>query len=388
MKKIYLDYAATTPVDPRVLKAMLPYFSKNFANTMSVYSQGQKSSQAVEKARKIIAGLINADAERIVFTSSATESNNLALKGVVFANRKKGKNHIIISEIEHDCVLESARWLEKQGIKITRLPVDKFGFINLKNLEQSITKETILVSVIHGNNEIGTVQDIEEIGRICHEKGVFFHTDASQSLGKVPIDVKKMNIDLLTASSHKIYGPKGAACLYINKKVIIEPILHGGGHEGGLRSSTVNVPAIVGFGKAAEILSKEGKEENKRLTELRDLLINRILKSINGSRLNGHPIKRLCNNINISIPGAEGEALTMELDFEGVNVSTGSACSSRTLMPSHVLTAIGLPPEKAHGSLRISLGRFTKKEDIIYAVKTLIKVVNKLRKISPFGYAQ
>ena len=388
MKKIYLDYAAATPVDPRVLKAMLPYFSKNFANTMSVYFQGQKSSQAVEKARKIVAGFINADAKEIVFTSSATESNNLALKGVVFANRKKGKNHIIISDIEHDCILESSRWLEKQGFKITRLPVDKYGFINLNDLKRSITKETILVSIIHANNEIGTVQDIEAIGKICHDKGVYFHTDASQSLGKVLIDVIKMNIDLLTASSHKIYGPKGAACLYIGQKVTIEPIIHGGGHENGLRSSTVNVPAIVGFGKAVEILSKEGREENKRLTKLRDLFINKILKSIKGSKLNGHPTKRLCNNINISIPGAEGEALTMELDFEGVNVSTGSACSSKTLLPSHVLTAIGLPPEKAHGSLRISLGRFTKKEDIIYTVKTLIKVVNKLRRISPFGYGR
>lgn len=388
MKKIYLDYAATTPVDPRVLKTMLPYFSKKFANTMSIYSLGQENSQKVEEARKTIADFINTDADAIFFTSSATESNNLCLKGIAFANKKKGKNHIIITTIEHDCILESSRWLEKQGFQVTRLPVDKYGFINLADLRKTIRKETVLVSIIHGNNEIGTIQDIEAIGKICREKRVYFHTDASQSFGKILIDVKKMNIDLLTASSHKIYGPKGAACLYIKKDVIIEPILHGGGHEGGLRSSTVNVPAIVGFGKATEILSKEGKDENKRLTKLRDLLISNILKTINGSKLNGHPTKRLSNNINISIPGAEGEALTMELDFEGVNVSTGSACSSKTLLPSHVLTAIGLPPEQAHGSLRISLGRFTKKEDIVYTVKTLIKVVNKLRRISPFGYGR
>lgn len=386
-KKIYLDYAATTPVDPRVIEAMMPYFSQEFANTMSLHSPGQKASGAVEKARKIIADFIGAkDTKEIIFTSSATESNNLALKGVVFANKHKKKNHIIVSTIEHDCVLESARWLQRQGFEVTYLPVDYCGFINTNQLKKSIKENTILVSIIHANNEIGTIQDISTIGKICRQKGVYLHTDASQSFGKIPIDVDKVNIDLLTASSHKIYGPKGAALLYVRKGVVIEPIIHGGGHEVGLRSSTLNVPAIVGFGRACQILQKESRAENNRLTELRDLFINRVLKNIKGTHLNGHPTRRLSNNINISFSSVEGESLVMELDFYGIAVSTGSACSSKTLTPSHVLTAIGLPPQKAHGSLRISLGRWTKKSDVLYTVKILSQVVNKLRKISPFYY--
>lgn len=384
MKKIYLDYAATTPVDPRVLASMMLYFSKKFANTMSLHQMGQDASDAVEDSRKIIASFIKAKPEEIYFTSSATESNNLALKGVVFANRERGKNHIIISSIEHDCVLESSRWLKRQGFKVDELNVDKYGFVDINQLKKLITNSTVLVSVIHGNNEIGTVQDIEAIGKICREKNIYFHTDASQSLGKVDIDVSKMNIDLLTASSHKIYGPKGAAILYVKKGVFIEPIIHGGGHEKGLRSSTVNVPAIVGLGKAVEILHKEGKKENKRLEKLRDILIKGILENIKGTHLNGHPIRRLSNNANISFPSIEGESLLMELDFEGVEVSTGSACSSRTLMPSHVLMAIGAKPQTAHGSIRLSVGRFTTEEEIHKAVKIFIKVVNKLKQYSPF----
>lgn len=384
-KYIYLDYAATTPVDPRVLKAMLPYFSEKFGNTMSLHNFGQSASEAVEKSRTIIANLINSQQEEIIFTSSATESNNLSLKGVMFSNKLKGKNHLIVSTIEHDCIIESARWLSRQGFKVTWIPVDKYGFVDVEKIRNSITKETALVSIIHGNNEIGTIQDIATIGKICHEKNIYFHTDASQTLGKEPIDVKKMNIDLMTLSSHKVYGPKGAACLYVRKGVIIEPIIHGGGHERGLRSSTSNVAAIVGFGKACEILAKEGKKENKRLTELRDLFINEILTKISNTRLNGHSSKRISNNINISFYGVEGESLVLELDFNGVAVSTGSACSSRTLMPSHVLTAIGLPPQEAHGSLRISLGRWTTKQDIEKAVKILLKVVKKYRNISPFN---
>ena len=383
--KIYLDYAATTPVDPRVLKAMMPYFSDKFANTMSLHEMGQIVSEAVENSRKTIASFINAKPEEIYFTSSATESNNLALKGVAFANREKEKDHIIISSIEHDCVLESSRWLKRQGFKVDELNVDEFGFIDVDQLKKLITKSTILVSIIHGNNEVGTVQDIEAIGKICREKGVYFHTDASQSLGKVDIDVEKMNIDLLTASSHKIYGPKGVAILYVKKGVIIEPIIHGGGHENGLRSSTSNVPAIVGMGKAVEILQKEGKSENKRIIKLRNMLVKGILDNIKGTHLNGDPIKRLSNNANISFPSIEGESLLMELDFEGVEVSTGSACSSRTLMPSHVLMAMGAKPQIAHGSIRLSIGRFTTEEEIKKAVKIFIKVVNKLKKFSPFS---
>jgi cysteine desulfurase len=385
MKKIYLDYAATTPVDPRVLKAMTPYFSKQFANTMSLHEMGQTTSEVIENSRKIIALFINAKVEEIYFTSSATESNNLALKGVAFANREKGKNHIIISSVEHDCVLESSRWLRRQGFKVDELDVDKYGFINIDQLKKLINRSTILVSVIHGNNEVGTIQDIASIGKICRKKNVYFHTDASQSLGKVKIDVEKMNIDLLTASSHKIYGPKGVAILYVRKGVVIEPIIHGGGHENGLRSSTSNVPAIVGMAKAVEILQKEGKKENERLEKLRNLLIKGILENIKGTHLNGHPVNRLSNNANISFPSIEGESLLMELDFEGVEVSTGSACSSRNLMPSHVLMALGAKPQTAHGSIRLSVGRFTTEEEIHKAVKIFIKVVNKLKKFSPFS---
>jgi cysteine desulfurase len=383
-KKFYFDYAASTPIDPLVLKVMFKCLKENFANSMSLHFLGQKAALAVEESRQKIAKIINGQPEEIVFTSSATESNNLALKGVAFANKNCGKNHLIVSKIEHDCVIESARWLQTQGFFVDWLNVDNYGFINFDQLKKLIRKETILVSVIHANNEIGTIQNIAEIGKICHQAGVYFHTDASQSFAREKIDVEAMNIDLLTASSHKIYGPKGAALLYVKKGVIIEPILHGGGHESGLRSSTVNVPAIVGFTKAAEIMDRKKEEENKRLTKLRDYLIKEILTKIPRTKLNGHPIKRLANNVNISFNGVEGESLLMELDYYGIEVSTGSACSSKNLMPSHVLMALGLPPQEAHGSLRITLGRFTKKSDVDYLIKTLIKVVKKFRKVSPF----
>jgi len=386
MKKVYLDYAATTPVDPRVIKAMLPYFSKKFGNTMSLHSFGQEAYQAVEKARKTIADFINAEPDEIIFTSSATESNNLALKGLAFANKHKNKNNIIISSIEHDCVLESSRWLKSQGFKVMELSVDSQGFINLNELKKAINKNTLLISIIHGNNEIGTIQDIKEIGKICKENSVYFHIDVSQSLGKVDIDVKETNIDLLTASSHKIYGPKGVALLFIKKGVLIEPILHGGGHESGKRSSTTNAAGIVGFAKAVKILKKEMKEENIRLTTLRDELINRILHNIPNTHLNGPKgDKRLSNNVNISFGSIEGESLVLELDFHGIAVSTGSACSSKDLMPSHVLTAIGLKHQQAHGSLRLSVGRFTTEKDIDYTMKNLKKAVEKLREISPLS---
>lgn len=379
---VYLDYAATTPVDPRVQKSMAPYFSKEFANTMSLHYFGQKAKMALEESREKIAGIIGADANEIIFTSSATESNNLALKGVALANKNKG-NNIIISSIEHPCIMESARWLEKQGFKITKIGVDKYGMINLKDIESAINEKTVLVSIMHASNEIGTIEPIEEIGKICRKKGVCFHTDASQSFGKIPIDVEKMNIDLLTASSHKIYGPKGAGLLYVRKGVKIDPILHGGGQENGLRGSTVNVAAIVGFAKAAEICKPEMEKENKRLAKLRDKLIKGVLK-IKDSYLNGHPKNRLCNNANFWFSFIEGESLIIQLDLEGIAVSTGSACSSFKLEPSHVLLATGLRPEQAHGSLRVSLGRFTKKEDIDYLLKVLPKIVKKIREISPF----
>jgi cysteine desulfurase len=382
IKRIYLDYAATTPVDPRVLKAMEPYFSEKFGNTMSLHSFGQEAKTALEEAREIVADLMGAKPSEVIFTSSATESNNLALKGVAFANRKKG-NHIIISSIEHSCIMESAKWLEKQGFEITRLKVDKYGLVDPEDVKKAIKKETILVSIMHANNEIGTIEPIEEIGKICKERGVYFHTDAAQSFGKIPINVNKMNIDLMTVSSHKMYGPKGAAALFVREGTKIEPILHGGGHEMGLRSSTVNVAAIVGFAEACKICKKEMEKEAKRSTKLRDKLIKGVLEKIPGSHLNGHPTKRLPNNANFWFEGVEGESIVIQLDLLGIAASTGSACSSEKLEPSHVLLAIGLRPEQAHGSLRLSLGRWTKEKEIDYVLKVLPKVIERLRKISP-----
>ncbi|MFH1643206.1 MAG: cysteine desulfurase NifS [Patescibacteria group bacterium] len=382
MEKIYLDYAASTPVDKRVIKEMTPFWFKKPGNSSSLHSFGQEAFIAIEKARSQVASLMHANPEEIVFTSSATESNNLAIKGVAQSYSKKGK-HIIISSIEHACIQESSKWLEKKGFEVTRIKVDGFGFINIDDIKKAIRKDTVLVSIMHANNEIGTIQPIKEIGAICREMGVLFHTDAAQSLGKIPIDVNKMNIDLLTASSHKMYGPKGVACLFIRRGVNIEPILHGGGHEEGLRSSTMNSTGIVGFGRACEICAQEMKVESKKQISLRDKLINGVLK-IKGSRLNGHSKKRLPNNANFGFNFIEGESLIMQLDFNGIYASTGSACSSAKLQASHVLLAIGLRPEQAHGSLRISLGRWTTEKEIDRVLKVLPKVVKKLRDISPF----
>ncbi|MFH1456590.1 MAG: cysteine desulfurase family protein [Patescibacteria group bacterium] len=390
MKKIYLDYSATTPVDPRVKKAVEPFLSKNFGNTMSLHSFGQESKIVLEKSRKIIADFINANPKEIIFTSSATESNNTALKGIAFAVGQPAsakatarRGHIIISSIEHPCIVESAEWLKKQGFKITKLPVNKYGMVNPEDVKRAIKPDTILVSVIHASNEIGTIQPVAEIGKICSNAGVYFHTDAVQSFGKILIDVKKMNIDLLTASSHKIYASKGAGLLFVRHGIKIEPLLHGGGQEGGLRGSTVNVPAIVGFAKAVEIYKKEAKKENDRLAKLRDQLIKGLL-TIKGAHLNGHPKKRLPNNVNVWFSFVEGESLIIQLDLKGIACSTGSACSSATLEASHVLLATGLKPQEAHGSLRISLGRFTKESDIKYLLKVLPEIIKKLRLMSPF----
>jgi len=382
IKRIYLDYAATTPVDPRVLKAMKPYFSEKFGNTMSLHSFGQEAKTALEESREIVANLMGAKPSEVIFTSSATESNNLALKGVALANKNKGR-HIIISSIEHACVVESAKWLEKQGFEVTRLKVDKYGLVDPEDVKKAIKKETILVSIMHANNEIGTIEPIEKIGKICKERGVYFHTDAAQTFGKIPIDVNKMNIDLMTVSSHKMYGPKGVGALFVREGTKIEPILHGGGHEMGLRSSTVNVAGIVGFATACKICKKEMKKEGERLTKLRDKLIKGILEEVPGSHLNGHPTERLANNANFSFWGVEGESIVIQLDLMGIAASTGSACSSEKLQASHVLLAIGLRPEQAHGSLRLSLGKWTKEKDIDYILGVLPKVIKRLRKISP-----
>jgi cysteine desulfurase len=380
--KVYMDYAATTPVDPRVIKAMLPYFDKKFGNTMSIHSWGREAKEALEESREVITRLMNAKPEEIVFTSSATEANNFVMKGIAFANKQKGK-HVIVSKIEHHCILESAHWLEKQGFEITFLPVDKYGLVDPADVENAIKDDTILVSIMHANNEIGTIEPIVEIGKICRKRNVYFHTDAAQTYGRIAVDVKKMNVDLLTASAHKIYGPKGVAALFIREGTKIEPLLHGGGHEFGLRSSTVNVAGIVGFAEAVRIAEKEMEKEAKKQIKLRDKLIKGVLE-IEDSHLNGHPKLRLPNNANFWFAFIEGESLITQLDMNGIAASTGSACSTEKLEPSHVLLAIGLKPHEAHGSLRLSLGRWTTEEEVDYVLEVLPKVVSKLRKISPF----
>lgn len=382
-KRIYLDHAATTPLAAEVLEAMKPYFSEKYGNASSLHSFGVEARDAVEASRKTAAKFLGAKLTEIVFTSGGTESNNLAIKGIAFANKTRG-NHIITSKIEHHAIEEPCKWLEQHGFKITYLNVDRHGLVDPKEVEKAITKETILVSIMHANNEIGTIEPIEEIGKICKKHKVYFHTDAVQSFGKIPIDVKKMNIDLLSASSHKLYGPKGIGLLYINQDVKIEPVQHGGGHEQGLRSGTENVPGIVGFAKAIELAEKNMKKETDRQTRLRDRIISEILK-IPGAQLNGHPSKRLPNNVNVSIKGIEGESLLIRLNEKGIAVSTGSACSTKSLAPSHVLTAIGLTPEQAHGSLRITLGKDNTEQDVNYVLEELPKIINSLRKISSFG---
>lgn len=383
MERVYLDYAATTPVDPGVKKAMEPYMDKDFGNASSLYSMGQQARIAMENARKRLAATIKADPGEIVFTSGGTEADNLALVGVAMANRKKG-NHIITSKVEHKAVIETCESLEKNGFRVTYLDTDKYGMVDLEQLKKAISKKTILVSIMHVNNEIGTIGPIEKIGKICREKGVYFHTDAVQSFCKIPIDVKRMRIDLLSASSHKIYGPKGVGLLYVRDGVKIEPMLHGGGHESGRRSGTENVAGIVGFAKASEIAIKEMDKEAKRLTALRKKLVKQILTNIPNSHLNGHPEKRIPGNANFRFDFIEGEALILKLDMVGIEASTGSACSSRDLKASHVLTSIGLSPKQAHGSLRITMGRFTKQKDIDNVIRNVPRIVKELRKFSPF----
>lgn len=383
-RRIYLDHAATTPVAPEVLQAMQPYFSEKFGNPSSLHAFGREAREAVEDSRRKVAKIINAKPNEIIFTSGGTESNNLAIKGIAYANKHRG-NHLITTKIEHHAIEEPYRWLEKNGFATTFLGVDKDGLVDLKELENAITDKTILVSIMFANNEIGTIQPIEEIGKICKKHKVYFHTDAVQGLGKEEIDVRKMNINLLSASGHKIYGPKGTGILYINQDVKIEGIQHGGGHEFHLRSGTENVPGIVGFAKALELMNKNMEKENKRLKELRDYAIDRISKEIPKSHLDGHPTKRLANNIHFYFEGVEGEALLIRLDEKGIAVSTGSACSSHSLAPSHVLMAIGLKPEQSHGSLRMTLGKSTTMEDMDYVIDELKKIVQSLRKISPFG---
>jgi len=379
MKKIYLDNAATTQIDPEVLKAMLPFLKSKYGNPSSIHSIGEEAKEAIDESRKVIAEKINAEPDEIIFTSGATESNNLAIIGTANVAKKQGKNHIITCVIEHPSVLETCKHLEKEGFNVTYIKVDKKGFIDLDELRNSITEKTFLVTINHANNEIGTIQDIEEIGEICKEKGIIFHSDAAQSFTKVPINVKKINIDLISLSSHKIHGPKGIGALYIKKGTQISKILHGGPQEFNLRAGTENTAGIVGFAKASSLMKRTDVE---RMYSLRDKMIRELLK-IPNTRLNGaEGKKRLCNNINVSFYFVEGEAILLHLDSKGICVSTGSACSQRELKPSYVLTAIGLKPEISHGSIRYSLSKFTTEDEIKYTIEKTKDVVENLRKIS------
>ena len=382
MKKIYLDYAATTPVHPDVLKAMLPYFTDAFGNPSSIHTCGQDAKLAVEDARTLLAALVGCKDEEICFTGGGTEADNFALEGVAFANEKKG-SHIITTAIEHHAVLETCRLLEKRGFNVTYLPVDKYGMVDPADLRKAIKKNTILISVMHANNEVGTVQPLAEIGRIAREAGVYFHTDAVQTVGHVPVDVNELGVDLLSMSAHKLYGPKGIGALYIRKGTRITPFLHGGGQERGRRAGTENVPGIVGLGKAAEIARREMDAEAVRLTGLRDKFIAELQKRIDQINLNGHPVKRLPNNVNISVSFVEGEAMLLNLDMQGICASTGSACSSGNLKPSHVLLATGCSHTQAHGSLRFTLGKWTTEEELKKVLDVLPPIVKKLRAMSP-----
>jgi cysteine desulfurase len=377
-KEVYLDNASTTKVDERVYKKMKKYFLENYGNPSSMHSKGVEAKKVIEDSREIIAKKINADSKEIIFTGSGTEANNLAVKGLFLKNYPE-KNHIITTKIEHDCILNSCKWVEKQGGKVSYLNVDREGFVDLNELKKSITEKTFLVSVIHGNNEIGTIQDLKEIGKICREKGVLFHTDACQSFTHIQIDVKKENIDLVTLNAHKIHGPKGVGALYIREGIELTPLLHGGGQEFGKRSSTENIHGIVGFAEAVKISSKN---ENKNIQKLRDYLIKEILK-ISNTKLNGSIEKRLCNSINFSFKNIEGEAIVSLLSIKKICVSTGSACSSNSLEPSHVLLAMGLNPVEANSSIRISLSKYNTKKEVDYFIEELKKVVEHLRRISP-----
>ncbi|MCD6299310.1 MAG: cysteine desulfurase NifS [Thermoplasmata archaeon] len=374
-----MDNAATTRVDDEVVKAMLPYFTGKYGNASSLHSFGTEARDAIEKSREMVASLIGAEREEIIFTAGGTESDNIAIKGTAF---REGKGHIITCQIEHPAVMNTCRYLEKKGFDVTYLPVDEYGLVNPGDVEDAIRDDTILITIMHANNEIGTIEPVDEISRIARGRGVVFHTDAVQTVGKIPVDVKKMGVDMLSLSSHKIYGPKGVGALYIKKGTKVEPIIHGGGHERGLRPSTENVPGIVGLGKACEIAGKRMESDVRRLTDMRDRLIKGVLE-IEESYLNGHPEKRLPNNAHFRFTAVEGESLLLSLDDKGVAASTGSACSSKELKPSHVLLAIGLNEVQAHGSLRLTLGRKNTREEVDYVVGILPEIVKKLRDMSP-----
>ena len=381
-KMIYLDNAATTKTSPEVVEAMLPYFSEVYGNPSSIYELASSAKNAVDGARGEIAGVLNCEPENIYFTAGGTEADNWALKAAFEAYGTKG-NHIITTKIEHHAILHTCEYLEKRGARITYLDVDENGLVDIKELEAAITEDTILISIMFANNEIGTIQPVAQIGQIAREHGILFHTDAVQAFGQVPIDVKAMNIDMLSSSAHKIKGPKGIGFLYIRKGVKIRSFIHGGAQERKRRAGTENVPGIVGYGRAARLAADTMEERRRKETQMRDYVIHRILKEVPYTRLNGHPEKRLPNNVNISFRFVEGESLLIMLDMEGICASSGSACTSGSLDPSHVLLAIGLPHEIAHGSLRLTLSDETTKEELDFVIEQIKKIVERLRSMSP-----
>ncbi len=382
MRRVYLDHAATTPLHPEVSSLMSEFMKEVFGNPSILHSFGREARKWVEEARQKVADLIGASAEEIVFTSGGTEADNLAILGVAWSRSAKGK-HLITSSIEHHAVLETCKFLARNGFEVTFLPVDGDGIIDPDDVRKAIRKDTIMITIMHANNEIGTIEPIEEIGKIARDHGIIFHTDAVQTAGKIPVDVNALNVDLLSLSAHKIYGPKGVGALYVRKGVKLEPILHGGGQERKYRSGTENTIGIVGFGKAAEIAARDLDQESSRTKRLRDKLIQGILGKIPDVRLNGHLEQRLPNNTNFSFFGVEGESLILSLDLQGIAASSGSACSSHSLQPSHVLAALGLPYEWIHGSVRMTLGRSNTESDIDYVLEVLPDIVARLRSFSP-----
>lgn len=379
-----MDHAATTSTDVEVVEAMKPFFTQKYGNPNSIHSFGQEAREAVEEAREKIARLIGASPSEIVFTAGGTEADNYAIKGIAWANQKKG-NHIITSQIEHHAVLHSCQFLEKHGFKVTYLKVDKYGLIDPEDVKKAITDQTILVTIMHANNEIGTIEPIKEIGKIVKEAGIYFHTDSVQTTGHIPIEVNDLGVDMLSISGHKLYGPKGVGALYLRKGTKIVNLIDGGAQEKNRRAGTENVTGMVGLGKAVELAEKRlaGGEVDK-VVKLRDKLITGIMDQIENVRLNGHSTKRLPGNVNICFEFIEGESMLLNLDMKGVAASSGSACTSGSLEPSHVLLAIGLPPEIAHGSLRLTLGKDNTEEDIDYVIDILPKIIEKLRALSPF----
>lgn len=382
MKSMYFDNAATTRLDDEVLQEMLPYLKENYGNASSIYKLGRESRKAVEESRERISKVLNCKPNEIYFTAGGSESDNTAIKGIAKANKKKG-NHIITSKIEHPAVLETCKQLEKEGFEITYISVDKNGIVDLEELKKSIRPTTILITIMFANNEIGTIQPIEEIGKIAKESNIYFHTDAVQAVGNAKIDVQKLNIDSLSLSGHKIYGPKGIGALYVKTGVKFEKFIDGGHQERNKRAGTENVAGIVGIGKSIELAYENLNEHNKKIKELRDYYVEQVKEKIPYIKINGDMEKRLPGNCNISFRFIEGEGLLLNLDLKGICASSGSACTSGSLDPSHVLLAIGLPHEIAHGSLRISIGKYNTKEEIDYLVENLVEIVNRLREMSP-----